>query len=81
MIWDYPSISVINIIFSNGKFYYRRHHSFAATLYPSLYLSLYLSLSLFLSLSNSLALRYLALSLQLSVEYLTLSCPTIMIIH
>jgi hypothetical protein len=38
-ILDYSSISSINI-FSNGQFYYRRHHLFAATHTHSLSLSL-----------------------------------------
>jgi hypothetical protein len=63
---DYPSVSIGNI-FSNGQFYYRCHLSFAATLY--------------LSLPLSLSLRYLALSPQFSINYLTLSSPTIMIIE
>ncbi len=42
MIYNYPSLSVINI-FSNGQFYYWRHHLFAATLYLSLSFSLSVS--------------------------------------
>jgi hypothetical protein len=57
MIFDYPSISMVNI-FSNGQIYYRRHNPFAATLHLSL------------SLPLPLSLRYLALSPQLSVDYL-----------
>jgi hypothetical protein len=64
MVLDYPFLSVINIC-SNGQFYDRCQHLFAATLYLSL----------------SLALCYLALSPQLSVDYLTLLCPTIVIIE